>query len=267
MTAATKKAQSLLFDIVHDIAVERLRPGDRLPPQAELMRRYGAGATPLREALRMLELCGLVSVRPGPGAGAIVEGANAEHLAALVAPFLCMAGVTYGQLMDAWAATEPLLAAAAAANPDRAKVAAGLAAFAAEAESDEPVPPAHAIDFHDAVARAADNPALGLVLQVISYVVADLYWASTSITPPGRRVRHDHHDIAEAILAGDPDRARQAMESHARTLSEDILKRIGHTRDQPFVWPRKPAGVAPYRQRPLARSNGYAGSAANGSAK
>ena len=265
MTEVAKKAEGVLFDIVHDIAAARLRPGDRLPSQSAMMSRYGVGATPLREALRMLELAGLVSLRPGPTAGALVQAANAEHLAALVAPFLCVAGVTYGELLDAWIATEPLLAAAAARNPDRAGVAAELAPFAAEAESDEPVSPAHAIDFHDAVANASGNAALALVLQVLSYVVADLYWRSTATVPPGRQVRHDHHEIAEAILAGDAERARRCMETHAGVMSERILVRIGHGRDEPFMWPRKPAGTAAYRQRPLARAD--QGVSANGSAK
>jgi len=263
MTTAAKKAQGLLFDIVRDIAAEGFEPGDRLPSQAEMMRRYGAGATPLREALRMLELSGLVSVRPGPSAGAIVEAADAEHLAALVAAFLCMAGVTYGQLLDAWAATEPLLAAAAAANPDRAGVAAELAPLAAEAETDEPVSPTHAMDFHDAVARAAGNPALRLVAQVLSYVVADLYWSSTDVVLPGTRVRHDHHEVAEAILAGDADRAYRCMAAHARNTSGGILERVGHQRDDGFILPRRRVGTAAYRQRPQA----YAGASANGSAK
>jgi len=250
MATAAKKAQGLLFDIVRGVAQDGLRPGDRLPSQAELMRRYGVGATPLREALRMLELSGLLTVRPGPASGAVIEEANAEHLAALVAAFLCLAGVTYGELMDAWAATEPLLAAAAAANPDRAMVAQELGAFAAEPRSDDPVTPVHAIDFHDAVARAAGNPALGLVLQVLSYVVADLYWSSTDAVPPGRLVRHDHHDIAEAILAGDAERARRSMEVHARGMAVGILERVGHTRDQLFLWSGKRAGSATYRRRP-----------------
>ena len=249
MTAATKKAQGLLFDIVRDIAAEGRQPGDRLPPQAEMMRRYGAGATPLREALRMLELSGLISVRPGPSAGAIVEAADAEHLAALVGAFLSLAGATYGQLMDAWAATEPLLAAAAAASPDRANVAAEIAPFAAEPESDEPVSATHAIDFHDAVARAAGNPALRLVAQVLSYVVADLYWASTDVAAPGRLVRHDHHEVAEAILAGDAERAYRSMARHARNTSGGILDRVGHRRDERFVLPPRRVGTATYRQR------------------
>jgi len=257
--AGAKTAERLLFDIVHDIAAEGLQPGDRLPPQAELMRRYGAGATPLREALRMLELAGLVSVRPGPNAGTVVEEASAERLAALVAPYLCLAGATYGQLMDAWAATEPLLAAAAAVNPDRAQVVSELAEFAAEPESDEPVGQAHAIDFHDAVARAAGNPALGLVAQVLSYVVADLYWASTDALPPGGAVRHDHHEVAEAVLAGDAARARTAMEAHARGVAGAILARVGRTREEPFVWRRKQAGLAVYRRRPMAGPAGYSG--------
>ncbi|HEX7948317.1 MAG TPA: FCD domain-containing protein [Phenylobacterium sp.] len=256
MTTAAKKAQGLLFDIVRDVAAEGLRPGDRLPSQGEMMRRYGAGATPLREALRMLELAGLVSVRPGPAAGATLEEANAEHLAALVAAFLSLAGVTYAELLEAWAATEPLLAAAAAANPDRARVKAELAAFAEEAESDEPVSPTHAIDFHDAVARVAGNPALGLVAQVLSYVVADLYWASTDAALAGGLVRHDHHDIAEAILAGDPERAGRAMATHARNTSGGILARIGRRSDERFVLPPMRVGAAPYRQRPLRRAAG-----------
>jgi DNA-binding FadR family transcriptional regulator len=255
MTAVAKKAERVLFDIVHDIAAERLRPGDKLPSQSTMMTRYGTGATPLREALRMLELAGLVSVRPGPTAGVLVQAASAEHLAALVAPFLCVAGVTYGELLDAWIATEPVLAAAAARNPDRAAVVADLARFEAEAESDDPVEPAHAIDFHDAVARNSGNAALALVLQVLSYVVADLYWSSTAMVPPGGQVRHDHHEIAEAILAGDAERAWRGMEAHAQIMSERILARVGHSRDEPFMWPRKPAGTAPYRQRPRVRAS------------
>lgn len=264
MTAATKKAQGLLFEIVRDIGADGLGPGDRLPSQADMMRRYGAGATPLREALRMLELAGLLSVRPGPSAGAVLEEANAEHLAALVAAFLGLAEVTYGQLLDAWAATEPLLAAAAAANPDREQVVAELGVAAAEPESDDPVSPTHAIDFHDAVARAAGNPALGLVAQVLSYVVADLYWAATDVAAPARLIRHDHHEIAQAILAGDALEAYRRMAEHARNTSGGILERVGHVRDDRFILPPRRVGSAPYRQRTLVRG-AYA--SANGSAK
>lgn len=252
MTVMIKRTDGLLFDIVRNIAAAQLRPGDRLPPQSELMRRFGVSATPLREVLRMLELAGLISMRPGPGAGPVLEEPNAEHLAALVAAFLCLAGVTYGQLLDSWAATEPLLAEAAALNPDRAKVQADLAGFAAEAQSDDPVAPVHAMDFHDAVARAAGNPALSLVLQVLSYVVADLYWAATDALPPGGPVRHDHHEIADAILSGDAARARRGMEAHARATSQGILARIGRRPEEAFVWTRR-VGTAIYRQRPGVR--------------
>jgi hypothetical protein len=57
------------------------------------------------------------------------------------------------------------------------------------------VTPTHASTSTTPWARAAGNPALGLVLQVLSYVVADLYWASTDeacARPPGppRPPRH-----------------------------------------------------------------------------
>jgi DNA-binding GntR family transcriptional regulator len=89
-------------------------------------------------------------------------------------------------------------------------------------------------------------------LQALSYVVADLYWSATDALPPGRLVRHDHHEIAEAILAGDAERARLRMQAHARATSEGILARVGQPAHEPFVWTRRRLGTAAYRQRPPA---------------
>jgi GntR family transcriptional repressor for pyruvate dehydrogenase complex len=221
-----KKAQDLLFDIVSDITAAGLRAGDRLPAQAEMVQRYGVGVTPLREALRMLELSGVISLRPGRAGGVVADSADTVQLATLVAAILCVRRITYGQLLDACVMTEPLLAAAAATNPRRDAVRAELKSFLSE--QDDPV---HDSDFRDAIARAADNPALSLVAQVLSRL-ADL---CVPVARTDTAACRDRRDVIEAILSGDPNRARRSMAAHLRISLIHHLERIGRRRDELFV--------------------------------
>ncbi|HEX6511658.1 MAG TPA: GntR family transcriptional regulator, partial [Chloroflexota bacterium] len=50
----------------------KLKPGDRLPPERELVERFEASRASVREATRALELAGLITIRPGAGGGAYV---------------------------------------------------------------------------------------------------------------------------------------------------------------------------------------------------
>lgn len=54
-------------EILEIIEQEGLRPGDRLPTEADLARRFGVGRTTAREALKLLERDGIVDVRHGSG--------------------------------------------------------------------------------------------------------------------------------------------------------------------------------------------------------
>ncbi|MBM3346797.1 MAG: FadR family transcriptional regulator, partial [Betaproteobacteria bacterium] len=74
-----KAAVSVALDIARDITAQRLKAGDKLPREAELLAHYGVSRASLREGVRILEVQGLLSIRPGPG-GVVVGAAHPANL-------------------------------------------------------------------------------------------------------------------------------------------------------------------------------------------
>ena len=67
-----KVAESVARQILQDIRRNRLGPGSMLPPESTMVERFGVGRGSLREALRILEVNGLVTLKPGPRGGPVV---------------------------------------------------------------------------------------------------------------------------------------------------------------------------------------------------
>ncbi len=67
------RSEALLHQLEEDIVVGKLAPGTRLGTKEELRTRFEVSAATVNEAVRMLEMRGLVSARPGPGGGLFVK--------------------------------------------------------------------------------------------------------------------------------------------------------------------------------------------------
>jgi DNA-binding FadR family transcriptional regulator len=216
-----KRAEQVALRIVQDIVARGLSRGDPLPTEAEMLTLYTVSRSSLREGLRLLEVQGLVTIRPGPGSGTVVGGAEAGTLAGTLALYLRMGRVTPDQLLDAWEGVEPMLAGMAARNPDRTRVQALMAPFASGARSTDRALAA-GLDFHDAVAELSGNPVLRLCLGAVGVLVADQVRAGA----PGFRLSdatvEAHEGIADAILAGDSAAAAAAMRAHLAQVRAEL---------------------------------------------
>ena len=104
-----KRAEQVALDIVREIVDLDLGQGDKLPLEAEMLSRYDVSRSSLREALRLLEVQGLISIRPGPGSGTEVGAVNPSNLAYTLALYLLMARANLGQLLDEWTAIDASL--------------------------------------------------------------------------------------------------------------------------------------------------------------
>lgn len=219
-----KTSEVVALEIVRDIVSRKLGPGDRLPLESEMLDHYRVSRSSLREALRLLEVQGLITIRPGPGAGTLVGSVLPGHLARTLTLYLHMSGATYDELLNAWVLSETMLAELAARNPDRERVREALTPFLKTSEAcDQAMREIGAgLAFHDVVADLAGNQVLSLLLNVIGFIVAEHVLLSVERDRLEDRIIDEHAALAQAIIAGKPQRARRLMEEHVQHVVEEF---------------------------------------------
>jgi GntR family transcriptional repressor for pyruvate dehydrogenase complex len=187
-------------------------PGDRLPAERELTIRLGISRITLREALRELCAAGYVETKRGRFGGTfVVRAPDAPPLDSAIRDmgrFLDDA-LTYRQVVDVGAAE--MAARATLSRRQREELAECLDAVAAAGAGGY-----RAADtkLHLAVADVAGSPLLTASVVEARVRLVDLL---NAIPMLGRNLEHantQHALIVHAILAGDPDGARRAMEEH-----------------------------------------------------
>src|SRR6266478_419143 len=111
-----KISETIARDILDDIVVRKLPPGTMLASEAVMLDRYGVGRASLREALRILEIHGLIKIKPGPRGGPVVAEVTSSDLGRSATFFFHAVGATFADLLSARVAIEPMMARLAATN-------------------------------------------------------------------------------------------------------------------------------------------------------
>lgn len=190
-----------------------LARGARLPPEREFAVQLGVSRASVREALRELELKGMVDRRPGRGT-IVADAGRTLHSGSLLA-VMSDAERTVAEVMDLRAAIEPPIASRAASRATPRDVE-RLTAIHREMERNRSAARAAELDveFHQEIGRAARNPLLMKLVEVASE------WMTPSRNGPllsrqrrGRSLQA-HGRILNAIAAHDPDAASAAMAEH-----------------------------------------------------
>lgn len=94
--------EKIVDEIKDAIATDKLRPGDKLPPEMELAKIFGVSRVTVREALRILELSGLILIKQGTKGGAFIKKTDApQKLKECIADHLKLGNITIDQLAEA----------------------------------------------------------------------------------------------------------------------------------------------------------------------
>lgn len=219
-----------------DILSGRLKEGDVLPTQENLFTEFGVGPPALREAIHMLEIDGLVSVRRGNVGGAVVHLPSSERTAHMMGMVLQARGATPADVSGALMHLEPICAGMCAQREDR--MIEVVPYLQAEIDAQEErfddisryVP--NARRFHEAlVSRCGNEPMILLIgsLELIWSAHESAVWGDDGDADPPmadktrRAALRDHQRILDAIRAGNSSRALRLAQQHLAAARRNTL--------------------------------------------
>ena len=203
----------------------QLKPGDMLPPERELVRRFGVSRSSIRDAIRSLEAVGLLE--PRQGIGTVVRDLSSG---AVVGP---LAGVLLrkheiNELLDVRMIIEPALARRAALHAAAGHIAEMQAILNRQQERVRLGEPATKEDtaFHYTIAQAADNSVMLKLTHVLMDSLREMRERSLQVGDRQIKSLAGHHRILTALKQGDAAAAEAAMRRHLSEIEEIILQML-----------------------------------------
>jgi DNA-binding FadR family transcriptional regulator len=234
-----KLSETVAREIVEDILANSLGEGDVLPPETAMLEQYRVGRASLREALRLIEVQGLITLKPGPGGGPVVGDIHAANLGRTASLYLRFAGATYRQLIEAMIIMDPWLAELAAlrADHDQAKELLSTSIDEANSVRDDPEGIIRiAPGFHQAVYDLSGNPVLSTMTAAIDSVYIEQILRTIDLVPHQGAFLDDHQEIANAIVNSDAVLAKKLATEHMETIAACCYEQAGALLDRRIEW-------------------------------
>jgi DNA-binding FadR family transcriptional regulator len=241
---APKTAELIARQLRGRVVRGELQPGDTLPPEVQLMEQFGVSRPTLREAFRILETEGLISVRRGSRGGAQVMTPDLSVAARYVGLILQVQGTTIVDVYDARMVFEPVCARLLAKRRTKQDLTdlhdcieelRGVVDAGSEEIPDPTRWSSLTYRFHELIMQRSGNNTLAVQGAVLADIVATHLAYSVSRgfgddeTPRRfRRTIRSYEKLADLVEARDAEGAethwRTHMEVAAKSLLRDDLK-------------------------------------------
>ncbi len=204
------------------IADGELRPGQALPSERKLAEKFKVGRAVIREAIRQLEVSGLVESRHG--GGNYVREVTVEHLVAPIASVLNGMSHLREELVDARLFFEPQIAQAAAARAtsEDLRLLEDVIRRQEERTANDQSGAQEDAEFHDLLARATHNTVVERVMEVIDNLLEESRARYFGSVERSKASLEGNRRILEAVQNHDQEAAQKAMVDHL----EDIARHL-----------------------------------------
>ncbi|HZR97415.1 MAG TPA: FadR/GntR family transcriptional regulator [Chloroflexota bacterium] len=206
------------------IFARQWKPGDKLPPEKELAEQFGTSRATIREAIRVLELAGLLKTRPGAGGGPFVVEPTYQLIGNNLRSLLRMNKFDLSELFDVRLVIEPHvaeLAAVHATDEDLQALADNLCDEDALVRAGQEASTRHT-RFHFLLARASQSNLLAILISAILDLMTSFDAQHPTTVATSARMVGDHRRLLDALRARDPERARRLMQQHLEATREQL---------------------------------------------
>ena len=205
-----------------------LKPGDRLPSEAELASQFGVGRQTIREALRLLELSGFISMQKGGAGGPLVVDTILNTISNSFLDAFQMGRITVDELTAARLEIEKMVLSGLFARVEEAeiqalrenvsqakkKIDAGLQAFEENTQ------------FHKLLAKASKNHLFVILMESIITVVAHFRSILGVRLELSARSVVAHEQITNALIEGNREKALTILEAHIMDIGEQFKESV-----------------------------------------
>jgi len=236
-TSQQRIFEDLVAQIEGAILDGRLKVGDRLPAQRDLVDMFQTSRGPLREALRVLEQKGLLDIKRGVRGGAIIKRPGMAPIAESLGLLVRHRKITLPELSEFREGVEGNVAGLAAqrATPEdirqlqelleeaRQHTEAGVAAWESFCQVDNRI--------HVAIAKAAGNRVYEFVLRMVHDNIQQYY--EVHPLKDQQFMRENYQDLRDIVTALEKQQAtavRSLMQSHVRRFNRYMNSQTGASR-------------------------------------
>jgi GntR family transcriptional repressor for pyruvate dehydrogenase complex len=211
---------------IERLIVQKLQPGDKLPGERELAEMLGVSRSSIRDAIRRLEIVGLVE--PRQGAGTVVREISTATLVSPLANVIAHRRQLVGELLDFRRMLEPPLAARAATHASNGEIA-GMDEILRRQDKkirQGELAVEEDTEFHYRIALASGNSVVLKVMDVVMDLLRET--RSRSLQTEGRPQKSlaGHKRILAAIRRHDAAAAETAMRVHIQDVEKMVFDKL-----------------------------------------
>jgi DNA-binding FadR family transcriptional regulator len=227
-----EKPQQIADELRQLIVDGELSEGDSLGHEPDLVERFGVSRPSLREALRILEAEGLITVVRGVLGGVVVHEPNERMTARTAALLLHARNVPLADVQDARRLLEPMAVRVVASSRGHRSSAADLRQLVEEQEQAIEDPEAFGranAHFHERLVELAGNQTLAILAETLNEIVARAV-TEVSQAEPGRdslatrrRGIRSQKRLVELIESGGAEAAEEHWSKHMAVVGRVLL--------------------------------------------
>jgi DNA-binding FadR family transcriptional regulator len=234
-----KASERLARQLATSIVEGEFEEGARLPHEGEMLAQLQVSRATLREALRLLEVWGLVVIRTGPGGGPTVRRPSSGEFAEQLALMLQFQDLTLQDVSDARLALEPMMARLAAERitPEQIADLRDSIEIMKRSYDDSAEFWAQNQRFHSELAEAGDSRVIKMIVDSLKFIADG---ASSGVHYERREladVIRAHTKIVDLLEAGDVEGAAKSMHHHLDSGRRFIAKNQPYALRSRIHWP------------------------------
>ena len=203
-----------------------IKPGDKLPGERELAEKLGSSRPSVREAFRTLEILGVIEVRHG--GGTFIREFNVAPFINMIAPLFYTKSRNIEDLTDFRILLEGEAVKAAALSHNDSIVGSMETSLELMNDEDPRVREKADLDFHRAIFAASGNRTFVFAGECLSYILYASVHLNREVIQGkddmAERWAEDHRRILDAVSAGDPEAAYNALKSHLESVGSYLTE-------------------------------------------